>query len=306
MNQPMVDGLQRIFVVGVPRSGTTLVQSLLAAHDGVTSFTESHFFSRLYRNSPLLGPVLVRHPAPRVRAFLAENQLDAAAYAEAKALLAPSHGWTLPARSRRVAQQFAELLDAIARRRGAAAWVEKTPRHLHFLPRIEGLSGARQTDVVHTMHVVHVIRGGMETVASLHKASQQWSHPYDLEACVRRWNDDLALSLRYLARPSSGSVRHHPVLYEDLASDPESTLRSLLDQLGLSWQVALLQRFREGAGKWVAKSETWKAGVGRKIEPSSSAHQVLSEAQRRRVQTGLRQNQYISLQRLAADRRNKS
>ncbi len=300
MSRPMHDGLQRIFVVGVPRSGTTLVQSLLAAHDGVTSFTESHFFSRLYRNLPILGPVLVRHPAPRVRAFLTENQLDAAAYAEAKALLAPSHGWTLPARSRRVAQQFAELLDAIAQRRGAAAWLEKTPRHLHFLPSIERLPGARQTDVV------HVVRGGMETVASLHKASQQWSHPYDLETCVERWNNDLALSLRYLARSSSGSVQHHPVLYEDLASDPESTLRSLLDQLGLSWQDALLQRFREGAGKWVAKGETWKAGVGRKIEPSSSAHQVLSEAQRRRVQAGLRQSQYISLQRLAADRRNES
>ena len=39
---------QRIFVVGVPRSGTTLLQSLLAGHSALTSFTESHFFDRHY------------------------------------------------------------------------------------------------------------------------------------------------------------------------------------------------------------------------------------------------------------------
>ena len=36
----------RILVVGVPRSGTTLVQSLLAAHSQVASWTESHLFAR--------------------------------------------------------------------------------------------------------------------------------------------------------------------------------------------------------------------------------------------------------------------
>ncbi len=41
----------RIFVVGAPRSGTTLVQSLIASHSQVTSFTESHFFSRHFERS---------------------------------------------------------------------------------------------------------------------------------------------------------------------------------------------------------------------------------------------------------------
>ena len=65
---------RRIFVVGVPRSGTTLVQSLLAAHSQVTSFTESHFFSRYFRALPRLSSaILTRDPAPRVRDFLLEN-----------------------------------------------------------------------------------------------------------------------------------------------------------------------------------------------------------------------------------------
>lgn len=289
----MNEALQRIFVVGVPRSGTTLVQSLLAAHGDLTSFTESHFFSRLYRPVPGLGPVLAKPPAPRVRAFLTENQLDAATYPEAQSLLTPSHGWALPIRSRSTAHQFVQLLDAITRQRAALAWVEKTPRHLHFLPIIETLSGARRTDVV------HVVRNGLETVASLHKASRQWSHPYDLPTCIGRWNGDLALSLRYLMRPPDGSLRHHLVLYEDLATDPEFVLSNLLLRLDLPWQDTLLQRYREGADQWVTQGETWKSGVGRKIEPSSSAHQVLNAAQRRQVENGLNYPLYADLQRLA-------
>ena len=39
---------KRIFIVGCPRSGTTLLQSLLLKHNEITSFPESHFFSRTF------------------------------------------------------------------------------------------------------------------------------------------------------------------------------------------------------------------------------------------------------------------
>ena len=76
-----IDG--RIFVVGVPRSGTTLVQALLAAHGAVASFTESHLFDRHFVFLPGLGrPILTRDPGPRLREFLAENGEEAPAAAE--------------------------------------------------------------------------------------------------------------------------------------------------------------------------------------------------------------------------------
>jgi hypothetical protein len=39
--------MKRIFLVGAPRSGTTILQSLLAAHPEVISFPESKFFHYL-------------------------------------------------------------------------------------------------------------------------------------------------------------------------------------------------------------------------------------------------------------------
>ena len=41
-----------IFLVGCPRSGTTLLQSLIAAHPLVTSFSESNFFGSSFRKLP--------------------------------------------------------------------------------------------------------------------------------------------------------------------------------------------------------------------------------------------------------------
>ena len=41
-----------IFLVGCPRSGTTLLQSLIAAHPLVTSFSESNFFGASFRRLP--------------------------------------------------------------------------------------------------------------------------------------------------------------------------------------------------------------------------------------------------------------
>ncbi|MGL6135938.1 MAG: sulfotransferase, partial [Planktothrix sp.] len=42
----------RLFLVGCPRSGTTLLQSLLAAHSQIASFPESQFFRCLLENRP--------------------------------------------------------------------------------------------------------------------------------------------------------------------------------------------------------------------------------------------------------------
>ena len=42
----------RVFLVGIMRSGTTLLQSLLAAHSRVTSFPETMFF-RFLTGEPL-------------------------------------------------------------------------------------------------------------------------------------------------------------------------------------------------------------------------------------------------------------
>ncbi|MEM7586478.1 MAG: sulfotransferase, partial [Acidobacteriota bacterium] len=118
---------RRIFVVGVPRSGTTLLQSLLAAHSQLTSFTESHFFSRYFRAVPGLSTaILTRDPTPRLIEFLRENPADDSEQPAPRL----ATGRLLPLASRRVGRQLLAVLDQLALSRGFAGWIEKTPRHL--------------------------------------------------------------------------------------------------------------------------------------------------------------------------------
>lgn len=275
----------RIFIVGVPRSGTTLLQALLAAHDGVTSFTESHLFDGPFAVVPGLGPVLASDPTPRLVEFLAENDapaLDAAGWFGPPA--PPELRWRalMPMHTRRVARRLVDVLDELALRRAAAVWLEKTPRHLRSLPLLERICD----DGVPT-RFVHLVRDGLETVASLHRASRHWKRAYDLDECVQRWNHDLALTVGRL-----GSRGHHIVLYEALTTDPESVLRPLLAALDLDWQPGVLTGYAAAADGVVASGESWKDGVGREIRPSATAGCELDDGQRERVTRSLRRDLY--------------
>ena len=277
--------LGRIFLVGVPRSGTTLLQALLAAHPDITSFTESHFFSRCFTALPGLGAVLRDDPTPRLHEFLAENQADtppAAAWFGPPSPAALRLPPLRPAATNEVARRLVNVLDELARQRGAAFWLEKTPRHLQ---RLELIRRACRDDI--PTQFVHLVRRGPETVASLFDASKHWERAYDLDECIRRWNDDLAITLTHLDEPG-----HHVVLYEALTRDPESELRRLLGRLGLPWAPTLLADYARGAGALATPGESWKQGTARAIAPSSRVEEVLDPAQRDVVWAGIASERY--------------
>lgn len=271
MTQPAIE--RRIFIVGVPRSGTTLVQSLLAAHSAVTSFTESHLFRKHFSRVPLLSlPILTRDPRSRLSEFLAENGEGPPPAAD---WFSKRERWTLrvrpllPLQTLPVARQLVRVLDELALRRGSTNWIEKTPWHLRSIPLLENaIPGARP-------HFIHVIRNGLEVVASLYRASQKWEQSYSLEACVARWNADLGHSLDRISSPNDQFVA-----YEQLTSDPEATVKLLLDGLGLAWEPAILEHYGITSEGIITSREDWKIGVGRHIRRSATSAEVLTPEQR--------------------------
>jgi hypothetical protein len=228
--------MRRIFLVGCPRSGTTLVQSLLAAGEGVTSFTESHFFDRVLP-SPPLDRWLVRNAAARLEAFRSENRLDE-----------PLAAGVLTAADRSpgaAAAAFAATLDAAAEARGCGCWVEKTPDHLFRIGAIRRFLPDAQ--------FVHVIRAPEATIRSLVKASRQWGKPRSAFAFGLKWLACARLSAHWCACPG-----HHVVFYEDLVAAPEARARALYAALGLGWSGDIMSRYREVARDLVVSGETWK------------------------------------------------
>jgi hypothetical protein len=239
----------RIFVVGCPRSGTTLVQSLLAAHPHLTGFTESHFFDKAFK--PMWPPRyrLRGDIQPWVRQFLAENELDP------HWLDGLGRPQTQRTFATDVAANLISLLDRAARHRNAQGWVEKTPDHVFRIPLLQ--------HVAPKARFVHVIRRAEGVLPSLRKASETagWANRKSWTECAIHWLWALHLSNRYATRHE-----HYLLSYEQLVADPQRQMHALLQWLGLPWHNNLLDDYTAQAQRLVAAGETWKASTFGQIE----------------------------------------
>ena len=56
--------MARVFIVGCPRSGTTLLQAMLASHETVYSFPETHFFKKYPGEVLAISTFWSAHPEP--------------------------------------------------------------------------------------------------------------------------------------------------------------------------------------------------------------------------------------------------
>lgn len=221
----------RAFLVGCPRSGTTLLQSLLAANPAIHSFPESHAFTWLAWLNPWQLDATIRE-------FLRDARLE-----ELTAELpAPSDEVDYPA-------LFIGLLDRATTASGARLWIEKTPIHLHHLDEIRAS--------VPDAKLVHLLRDGRETISSLYVATQSypdgWGGRRSIEACARRWMEDVRRSLRYV-----NTDGHVHVRYWSIRAAPEATLHLLCDFLEVAYVPEMLDSHQDVAGSVVLADEPWK------------------------------------------------
>lgn len=224
--------MQRIFIVGCPRSGTTLVQAMLARHPAVLTLPETAFFEHLYGNLEWRWGDSGARQRRRLRQRLGlAHQQARATLGRLRRQLPSRRGlpcW--PLRTASCARRFIGLLDASARAEGRTAWIEKTPCHLLYIPEIEQhLPDAR---------FVHVIRHGEDVLASITDASlryeDQAAFSGGLAKWSQRWNRAAMIHGMHAASP-----RHHFVFLDDLVRDAQREWRSLCCFLGLDPAVEL-------------------------------------------------------------------
>ncbi|MGY1722098.1 sulfotransferase family protein [Blastococcus sp. SYSU DS0533] len=226
--------MRRIFVVGCPRSGTTLLQSFLAAHPRVHSFPETHFFHELR------APRGVRRAVGLPAAGTDRRLDDVAGWLGTR-----RRGPVLPT-VRGYGAAFVAMADAAAREQGADAWVEKTPANLYALDLVEQL--------VPGAHVVHIVRSGVDVVASLCAVAEGWGTSYTVDTAIEQWAECIAITERHRGRP-----RHSVVGYDRLVRDPEAALATLCAEVGLPYTDEMVIGRAAAAGRLVKDFEHWKA-----------------------------------------------
>ena len=203
--RPMI----RLFLVGCPRSGTTLLQSLLAAHSQILSFPETHFFSRVLSPRPLLRKLGLASPHARTRF---RRVLETIGHPDT-----PTNLPRFTISRHYYCRAFVAVLDALTRSQNKQAWLEKTPRHLHHVDEI----GAR----VPGAKFIHLVRKGEDVIASLYEVVNAYPEIWttmragDLNSCIARWIESIERSKPYLAAPDHAMVR-----YEQLIEAPHDAV----------------------------------------------------------------------------------
>jgi len=185
-----------VFVVGMPRSGTTLTDQILASHSAVHSLGESG----------------------AVGALLAEfSDLRNALYSGGLALFSPERK-----------QQFRENLERrLASTSSSRLLVETSPGNFPYIGLLaELLPNAR---------FVHCSRNPLDTCVSIfeHPLSKAHAYANSLEDLGRYYRGYRKLMTHW---ESSLDRRLHTVNYEELLANPEQQIRALLNHCSLAFE----------------------------------------------------------------------
>ena len=244
-----------VFVVGVARSGTTLLSAMLSAHTRLDCGPESRFFAR-YRHldararERLLDPMTWPRPAVD---FIASLRNQGHPITELFGLTLPDIGTFLADREPSLAAMLESLTVLHAEQAGKARWMEKTPRHLLMTDTLR----ASWPDA----YIVRIVRDPRDVALSL--AGMPFAKESVVGNLVRVDQDDRASRGRIEADPRAMTLR-----YEDLVTEPERELRRVCDFIGEAYEPAMLDS-RETAGSVAADHEWWKESVSGPLTTAS-------------------------------------
>jgi hypothetical protein len=207
-----------VFVLGCPRSGTTvLYHMLLSAGNFAVYRTESNVFSVLQPRFGNFRSESNRRELLRVwlkSRLFRDSGLDAEDISE-KIM-----------RDCRSAGDFLRILmEETARHQGVERWADSTPDHLLYIPQIK-------REIPRAL-VVHIIRDGRDVALSYVK--QGWAHPFpwdkaeQLSVAGLFWEWIVGRGREY---GRALGADYYELRYEDLIEKPHETLCALGEFLG--------------------------------------------------------------------------
>ncbi len=196
-----------IFVLGQPRTGTTLIERIISSHSQVHSAGELQQFGLAVRR-------LAEHTDPR--------RFSKQLFESALGLNCAKVGTVYMESTRRVQGDTPRFVD-------------KLPQNYFYIPMIlKALPNAR---------IVHLTRDPMDACFASYKQlfADAYLHSYDLEEMARHHVRYRRLMDAWRERFPGRFV---DIAYEETVSDLEPNARRLIEFLGLPWEDACL-RFHE-------------------------------------------------------------
>ncbi len=215
-----------ILLTGADRSGTTLLFGLLGSHPDVAMVRRSNlwrWFDRRFgdlgdpANLEALLDALSRYP----RLGALQPDWDSI-HRRAVAMRPPSYGAV-----------FRLLFEDMAMRRAVGHWGDKSLHHEHHADRI--------FDAWPDASMIHVVRDPRDRYASVsrrHSRTGKGEGTKRMASINGRWLDSIEAGERN--RKVHGS-RYRVIRYEDVAREPEASMRTLCTFLSLEYDPSMLR-----------------------------------------------------------------
>lgn len=258
-----------VFIVGAPRSGTTLLQYMLRSHPALSLPTgESHFIVPLYNDVASFGDL---SDVANVRAVLTEMYRRSADFLDTDL-----HGMRFDVDS--LAREFHEqgrctmngiiagLFEKNARGEGKSRWGDKTPYYVLHIPKL--------LDWFPDAQIIHLIRDGRDVALSLFGRQRDFS-VYNTYMAAQYWQPYVDVGQRVGAALADDVYME--LRYEDVLHDQATALKRICAFLGEAYTEDLLEYKKSGeagktpllqqpvqkdnTGKWRSRMSRWQVRV---------------------------------------------
>jgi hypothetical protein len=226
------------FIVGVARSGTTLLRLMLDAHPALAIPPETHFIPKVVKACEQPGD-----PHERVFELLTTHRrwpdfrLDASELRRRLDRIDPlSAGDALRA-----------FYGFYAEQQGKPRWGDKSPSYVRRMRRV--------ASALPEAHFVHLVRDGRDVALSQVEVD---FGPDEMTGAAEDWVNGIGKARRQARR-----LRHYMELrYEDLVADPEPALRRVCEFVALPWDQAMLDYHRGAADRMAEVTRDFERGGG--------------------------------------------
>lgn len=212
--------MEPVFIVGVPRSGTTLLRVILDSHPNLAVGPECPWIAGNYGDLVSfrhLFESLISNNSGPVENLNGVNQTTVASA---------------------LGIAINEILLAYAHNNGKKRWLEKTPDNIAFVPFLN--------TIFPNAKYIHIIRDGRDVASSSYNSRHKWGTHINCNGerientllnCLKRW--DLWVT-QFQQWTNELNLNVHEFKYEELIDNPRDIIAAILEFLDEPWSDNVL------------------------------------------------------------------
>ncbi len=250
----MTNSDQAVYIVGVGRSGTSLLMTLLNGHSKIAFTPETHFL-RFYLGSEAIrrqwekrGPAVFQKTLANDAYYQRLNIPEAELFAD----YGKSKAFDLH-------EVYRDLLSRYLVRKDKQMIGDKDPRYIDYLEVLQ--------QIYPKAKIIHIYRDPRDVTLSKMKAAWSAHRPYWMNAIISQMQITRGRELG----PRLFGDQYYELSYESLVTEPETTLTKLLAFLGYDYEASMLDLRRSAEelvdpSEWQWKDNTFKPLLAENLE----------------------------------------